>query len=95
MSNPPTNQDVLVHVCWILELDDQAVTFLENNWIRSIRRFNNTTVDKYQELANLPNSPINTTNIDQINLFWIWYTNLIQNKGQPSNQNLIDVLTEK
>ena len=99
MSSTPTNslnnQDVLVHVCRILELDDQAVAFLENNRIKSVRRFNTTTVDRYQELANLPNSPINTTEIDQINLFQIWYTNLIQNKGQPSNQDLIDVLTKK
>ena len=95
MSNPPSNQDVLVHVCQILELNDQVVTFLENNRIRSIRRLNPTTVDKYQELVNLPNSPINTTNIDQINLFCIWYTNLVQNKGQLFNQGLIDELTEK
>ena len=96
MSNPPSNQDALAHVCHILELDDQAASFLKANQVRSIRRFDTTTVDKYQELANLPNSPINTTDIDQINLFRIWYTNVVQKqKTQPSNQDLIDGLLEK
>ena len=51
-------------------------------------------MDIYQELINKPNSPINSTDIDQVNLFRVWYTNILSNKGQPSNQELVDKLTE-
>ena len=94
MSNPPTDQKVMAHICQILELDDQAATFFEANRIKSVRRLTTTTMDIYQELINKPNSPISSTDVGQVNLFRVWYTNILSNKGQPSNQELVDELTE-
>ena len=51
MSNPPTDQEVMAHICQILELDDQAATFLEANWIKSVRRLTTTTMDIYQVVS--------------------------------------------
>ena len=95
MSSPPTDQEVMAHICQILELDNQAAAFLEANWIKSVRRLTTTTVDIYQELINKPNSPINSTDIGQVKLFKTWYTNQIQQNGPPTNTNLINFLTEK
>ena len=83
----------MAHICQILEMDNQAATFLEANQIKSVRRLTNTTMDIYQELISKPNSPNNSTDIGQINLFRIWYTNIIQNKRQPNNQELVNKLT--
>ena len=47
MSNLPTDQEVMAHICQILELDDQAATFLEANQIKSVRRLTTTTLDIY------------------------------------------------
>ena len=93
MSNPPTDQEVMAHICQILEFDGKAAVFLETNQIKLVRRFATTTVDIYQQLTNKSNSPINSTDIGEVNLFRIWYTNIIQNKEQPTNQELVDKLT--
>ena len=92
MSNPPTDQELMVHICRILEFDDQAAAFLETNQIKSVRRLTTTTMDIYQEIINKSRSPINSTDIGQVNLFRIWYTNLIETKGVPTNQQLVDNL---
>ena len=95
MSNPPTDQELMVHICRILELDDQAAAFLEANQIKSVRRLTTTTMDIYQEIINKSGSPINSTDIGQVNLFRIWYTNLLGTKGVPTNQQLVDKLTDE
>ena len=94
MSSPPTDQEVMAHICQILELDRQAATFLKSNWIKSIRRLTTTTMDIYQDLIAKPNSPINSSDIGQVNIFRVWYTNLLSTKRQPSNQDLVNELTE-
>ena len=50
-------------------------------------------MDIYQELINKPNSPINSADIGQLNIFRVWYTNLYSTKGQPSNDDLVNKLT--
>ena len=77
MSNPPTDQELMVHICKILELDDQAAAFLETNQIKSIRRLTTTILDIYQDLISKPNSPITSADIGQINIFRVWYTDLL------------------
>ena len=95
MSSPPTDQEVIAHICLMLVMDNQAAAFLEVNQIRSVRRLTTTNVDIYQELTNKLNLPINSTDIGQVKLFKTWYTNQIQQNGPPTNANLINMLTEK
>ena len=95
MSSSPTDQEVMAHICQMLEIDNQAATFLEANQIKSVRRLTTTSMDIYQELTNRPNSPISSTDIGQIKLFNTWYTNQIQQNGPPTNTNLVSMLTEK
>ena len=52
-------------------------------------------VDRYEELAGLEVSPLDNTNIDQINLFRTWYTRMIQKGGAISNEALIQEFTEE
>ena len=47
MSNPPTDQEVLAHVCKIIELDDQAAPFFKANQIKTVRRLTTTPFDIY------------------------------------------------
>ena len=94
MGDPTSAQQVLTHICQVLELDPQVVTFLEIHRIKSVRRFTSTTVDRYEELASLARSPLDKTDIDQINLFRTWYTNLIQKEGGISHEFIIQELTE-
>ena len=94
MSSPPTDQEVLAHVCKIIEMDDKAATFLEANRIKTVRRLTTTTFDIYQDLISQPNSLINSIDIGQVNLFRVWYTNVVANKGKPDNQDLVDMLTK-
>ena len=50
-------------------------------------------MDIYKEIINKPGSPINSTDIGQVNLFRVWYTNLFGTKGVPTNQQLMNKLT--
>ena len=59
-----------------------------------MRRLTTTTIDRYEELANLDGSPLDKTDIDQLNLFRTWYTNFIQKNGQISIKDIINELTE-
>ena len=63
MSSPPSDQEVMAHVCKIIELDDKAASFFEANQIKTIRRLTTTTFDIYQGLISQPNSPINSIDI--------------------------------
>ena len=94
MSGSVTTQQVLAHICQILELDSQAVAFLEAHRIKSVRKLTTSTVDSYEELASLDGSPLNKIDIDQLNLFKTWYTNFIQKNGQVSNEDIINELTK-
>ena len=94
MSNPPTEQELIVHICKIIELDDQEASSLKSNQIKSVRRLTTTTLDIYQDLISKPNSPITSADVGQINMFRIWYTDLLATKGKPSNQGLANELTE-
>ena len=93
LASTPSNQDVVAHLCKILEPKDQVPGFFEFHWIKSLKRFIITTVDQFERFANLFNLPLHYTDIDQINLFRTWYTQKIQNKGQLSNESIIQELT--
>ena len=95
MGDPTVDQQAMTHICQVLELDSQAVAFLEAHRIGSVRRFTTTTVDRYEELANVLGSPLDNTDIDQINLFRTWYTRMIQKRDQFSSQGIIQELTEE
>ena len=95
MGEPTVDELVMAHICQVLEMVGLAVTFLKTHRIGSVRRFTTTMVDRYEELAGLEGSPLDNTDIDQINLFRTWYTRMIQKGGAMSNELLMQEFTEE
>ena len=73
-----------------MEFDTCAALFLQDQGIRSVRRLTTTTVGIYGQLVQILGSPVNMTDIDQIDLFHAWYAQMTKKIGGPmSNDDLI------
>ena len=95
MDIPTPDQQALAHVCQILEMDANTAAFLQQHRITSIRKFTTTTVDRYEELVSVAGSPMDNTDICQINLFRAWYTSMIEKRGRLTAQDIIQELNEE
>ena len=94
MSTTVSSVEALEHVCQILEMHQNVAGFLQIHQISSIRRLTTTTVDHLEELAAIETSPLSKTDINQTNLFWTWYANLVKKAGRVTNDVLVQELTE-
>ena len=94
MSTLISSMQVLEHVCQILEMEQNMASFLQTYWIYSVRRLTTTTIDCLEELSAIENSPLSTTDIDQINLLQTWYANVVKKIGRVTNDVLVQELTK-
>ena len=82
MSLDEKNDQALAHVCQVLDLDEEAATFLKQHRIRNVRKLIVTTVDEIRELTKIEGSPLHSTDIGQINIFREWYADFIRIKKE-------------